>query len=70
MVCYEYCKLTNHEWNYVVHDPELEVVVHALNMWRHYLLGKKLILLTDNTCVNMLDFYHVKNIILGYYMRE
>ena len=35
----------------MVHDLELAVVVHALKMWRHYLLGKKFLLLTDNTCV-------------------
>ena len=70
VVCYESYKLTDHEWNYVVHDLELEVVVHALNMWHHYLLGKKSLLLTDNTYINLLEFYHLSNIILGSYLRE
>ena len=35
----------------MVHDIELEVVVHALKMWCHYMLGKRFLLLTDNTCV-------------------
>ena len=51
VVCYEYRKLKDHERNYVVHDLELAVVVHALKMWHHYLLGKKFILLIDNACV-------------------
>ena len=40
VVCYESCKLKDHEQNYVVHDFELAAIVHALNMWCHYLLGK------------------------------
>ena len=51
VVCYKYCKLKDHEWNYVLHDLELAAVVHALKMWHHYLLGKKFLLLTDNTYV-------------------
>ena len=63
MVCYEYLNLKDHKKNYVVHDLELaavvhdlelEVVVHALKMWCHYQLGKKFILLTYNTCINIL----------------
>ena len=41
VVCYKYGKVKDHEHKYVVHDLELEAVVHALKMWRHYLLGKK-----------------------------
>ena len=58
MVCYESCKLKEHEQNYVVHDLELAAIVHALNMWRHYLLGKKFLLLRDNTYVKHL-FTHL-----------
>ena len=54
MVCYESRKLKEHEQNYVAHDLELEAKVHALKMWRHYLLGKKFLLLTENTCVKNL----------------
>ena len=46
--------MKEHKQKNVVHDPELAVVVHALKMWRHYLLGKKFPLLTDNTCVKNL----------------
>ena len=32
-------QLREHEVNYPTHDLELAVVVHALKIWRHYLLG-------------------------------
>ena len=54
VVCYESRKLKVHERNYVVHDLELAVLVHALKMWHHYLLGKNFHLLIDNTCVKHL----------------
>jgi hypothetical protein len=38
--------LKDHERNYDTHDLELEVIVHALKMWRHYLVGKKIELRT------------------------
>ena len=41
-------KLKEHEKNYVVHDMELAAIIHALNIWRHYLVGKKFMLLTNN----------------------
>jgi hypothetical protein len=40
--------LNEHEVNYVTHDLELATIVHALKMWRHYLLGKKFVLMTDH----------------------
>jgi hypothetical protein len=40
MVCYESTKLKEHERNYATHDLELAAIMHALNMWRHYLMGK------------------------------
>ena len=39
VVCYESRKLNEHE-NYVTHNLELAAIVHALNMWRHYLMGR------------------------------
>jgi hypothetical protein len=33
VICYESCKLKEHERNYVTHDLELAVVIHALKMW-------------------------------------
>jgi hypothetical protein len=54
VICYESQKLKEHERNYVTHDLELETVIHALNMWRHYIMGKKIMLLTDNSGVKFL----------------
>jgi hypothetical protein len=48
VVCYESQKLNEHEVNYVTHDLELAAIVHALKMWRHYLLGRKFVLMTDH----------------------
>ena len=38
VICYESKKLNGHERNYDMHDLELTTIVHALKMWRHYLL--------------------------------
>ena len=40
--------MNEHESNYVTHDLELAAIVHALKMWRHYLLGRKFLLMTDH----------------------
>ena len=40
--------MNEHEVNYVTHDLELDAIVHALKMWRHYLLGRKFVLMTDH----------------------
>jgi hypothetical protein len=40
VVRYESKKLKEHERNYATHDLELVAIVHDLNMWRHYLMGK------------------------------
>jgi len=41
VVCYESRKLKENERIYVMHDLELETTVHVLNMWKHYLMGKR-----------------------------
>ena len=48
LVCYETGKLNEHKYNYPMHDLELEVIIHALKMWRHYLLGRKFVLMSDH----------------------
>jgi hypothetical protein len=40
--------LRKHEALYPTHDLELAVVVHALKIWRHYLMGKRCELSTDH----------------------
>jgi hypothetical protein len=47
MVAYASRQLRKHEVNYSIHNLELATVVHALNIWRHYLLGKRCELYTD-----------------------
>ena len=37
---YESQKLKEYEKNYTIHDLVLASIVHALQMWRHYLLGR------------------------------
>ena len=32
--------MKDHEKNYATHDLELAAIVHALRMWRHYLMGR------------------------------
>jgi hypothetical protein len=39
VVAYASRQLCRHEEHYPTHDLELAVVVHALKIWRHYLLG-------------------------------
>ena len=47
-VAYTSRKLCLHELNYPTHDLELLAVVHALKVWRHYLLGHTFELHTDH----------------------
>ena len=48
VISYESRKLKIHERNYTTHDLELAVIIHALKMWRHYLIGRKFTLMSDN----------------------
>jgi hypothetical protein len=47
-VSYTSKQLKTHEQNYPTHDLELAVVVHALKIWRHYLIGNKCKIYTDH----------------------
>ena len=47
VIAYASRKLKPHEENYPTHDLELVVIVHALKIWRHYLLGNTCHLYTD-----------------------
>jgi hypothetical protein len=40
--------LRPHEINYPTHDLELAAVVHALKIWRHYLMGNRCNIFTDH----------------------
>jgi hypothetical protein len=41
VVAYASRQLKPHEQNYPTHDLEFAAVVHALKIWRHYLIGNK-----------------------------
>jgi hypothetical protein len=41
VVAYASRQLRKREENYPTHDLELAAVVHALKIWRHYLIGNK-----------------------------
>ena len=47
-ICYESRKLKEHEKNYATHDLELAAIIHALKMWRHYLMDRKFKLRIDH----------------------
>eukprot|EP00253_Pinus_taeda_P010363 PITA_10363 len=48
VIAYESRKLKEHEQKYSAYDLELAAVIHALKMWRHYLMGRKFLLHTDH----------------------
>jgi hypothetical protein len=41
VICYKSRKLKENERLYATHDLELSSIVHALKMWRHYLMGTR-----------------------------
>jgi hypothetical protein len=47
-VAYESKKLQYYEWRYPIHEKEMIVVVHFLQAWRHYLLGRPFVVKIDN----------------------
>jgi hypothetical protein len=48
VIAYASRQLKRHEEHYPTHDLELAAVVHALKIWRHYLLGNTCHMYTDN----------------------
>jgi hypothetical protein len=48
VIAYASRQLRRHEEHYPTHDLELATVVHALKIWRHYLLGNTCHLYTDH----------------------
>jgi hypothetical protein len=48
VIAYASCQFRKHEQNYPTHDLELAAVVHALKIWRHYLLGHRCQIYTDH----------------------
>jgi hypothetical protein len=48
VIAYASRLLKPHERNYPTHDSELAAIVHALKIWRHYLIGNKCHIFTDH----------------------
>jgi hypothetical protein len=48
VVAYASRQLRKHEEKYLTHDLELATVVHALKIWRHYIIGKRCELYSDH----------------------
>nr|AAV32173.1 putative polyprotein [Oryza sativa Japonica Group] len=53
VVAYASRQLRPHEGNYPTHDLELAAVVHALKIWRHYLIGNRCEVYTDHKNLNL-----------------
>jgi hypothetical protein len=48
VVCYASRQLRKHEENYPTHYLKLAAVVHALKIWRHYLIRHRCEIYSDN----------------------
>jgi hypothetical protein len=48
VVAYALWQLRKHEEHYLTHDLELAAVVHALKIWRNYLIGKRCEVYSDH----------------------
>jgi hypothetical protein len=48
VVAYPSRQLRKHEEKYLTHDLELAAVVHALKIWRHYIIGKRCEVYSDH----------------------
>jgi hypothetical protein len=48
VIAYASRQVRKHELNYPTHDLELAAVVHALKIWRHYIMGTKCQVYTDH----------------------
>ncbi|GER38202.1 polyprotein [Striga asiatica] len=51
-IAYESRKLNDTERRYTVQEKEITAIVHCLRTWRHYLLGSKFVVMTDNVATS------------------
>jgi hypothetical protein len=51
VVAYASRQLRKHEEKYPTHELELAAVVHALNIWRHYIIRKRCEVYSDHKCL-------------------
>ena len=54
VVDYKYINLKEHEKNYVIHDLELASIIHSLEIWWHYLIGRIFLLMSNNISLKYL----------------
>ena len=54
VIAYESRKLKIHEKNYATYDSELAAIIHALKMWRHHLIGRRFLLMSNNISLKYL----------------
>ncbi|XP_042968946.1 uncharacterized protein LOC122301604 [Carya illinoinensis] len=47
-IAYESRKLNETERRYTVQEKEMTAIIHCLRVWRHYLLGSRFVVKTDN----------------------
>jgi len=47
VIAYVSRQLKPHERNYLTYDLELAVIIFVLKIWKHYLLGDKVLLYKD-----------------------
>jgi hypothetical protein len=50
-------QLRKHEVHYLTHGLELAAVVHALKIWRHYLMGKRCELYMDHKSLKYISMH-------------
>jgi hypothetical protein len=55
-------QLRKHEENYPTHDLELATVVHALMIWRHYLIGHRCEIYSDHKSLKYIFTPNDKNL--------
>jgi hypothetical protein len=63
VIAYASRQLRKQELNYPTHDLELAVVVHALKIWRHYIMGTKCQVYTDHKSLKYI--FTQKDLTLG-----
>ena len=54
VICNESRKIKENAKKYVTRDLELSTIVHSLNMWKHYLMGRKFELRTYHSGIKYL----------------
>ena len=59
VVAYASRQLRKHELNYSTHDLEIVAVVHALKIWRHYLIGHKSDIYTDHKSLKYISLRRI-----------